>query len=345
MLVACSFGLAPAAAQDAAKDKTQPERLFRDRTPLELTIRAPLGELGKDRDTLKAKPQDGRVELVDERKGAISLPITLETRGHFRLRRSTCSFPPLKVTFNKDSTKGTVFNDQGSLKLVTHCQNTTRNEQNLLVEESIYRMYNVLTPLSHRTRLAKIRYLPTEDTTKAVTRFGFFIEDDDDMAKRNGGKDLKQTGAAFSDMEPSQLDLLAMFEYMIGNTDWSVFAIHNIRIVDVGPEKGGGFYFPVAYDFDFSGLVGSVYAVPDERLPIKTVKARLYRGPCRKLEELQPTIDRFREKKDSIYAIYTGSPHLEPGRAKNATEYLDGFFEQIARPKGMNDALGYACRG
>lgn len=342
--LACGLALTSAQGQSPDRPaKTEPERLFRSRAALEMTLRAPLNELFKDRDTIKVKTVTGSIELVDERKGAVTLPVTLETRGHFRLRHSTCSFPPLKVTFDKEAAKGTVFNDQKSLKLGTHCQGAKRNEQNLLVEELIYRAYNLLTPLSHRTRLAKIRYVP-EDSTKEVTRFGFFIEDDDDMAKRNASKLLMQTGAAFSDMEPSQMDLVSMFEYMIGNTDWSVFAIHNIRLIDPGPTAAGGLYYPVAYDFDFSGLVGALYAAPDERLPIKSVKTRLYRGPCRRLEELQTNVDLFRAKEDSIYAVFTGSEHLEPKRAQEAVEYLRGFFEEIKKPKGLNDALGYACR-
>jgi hypothetical protein len=203
-------------------------------------------------------------------------------------------------------------------------------------------MYNALTPLSHLTRLAKIRYIPADDTAKAVTKFAFFIEDDDDLAKRNSGK--MQQGGSFSDMEPKQMDLVATFQYMVGNTDWSVFAIHNIRVIDVG-SASGGFFFPVAYDFDFSGLVGSTYAAPDERLPIKSVKTRLYRGPCRKIEELLPTIELFSSKRDSVYAAIRGQPGLEPNRLKEAINYLDDFYDQIKKPKDFNGALGYACRG
>jgi len=323
----------------AQENERQPERLFRDRTPLEITIRAPFSELFKDRDTLEAKPVQGMLEYTDERRGAVSIPLTLETRGHFRLKRTTCSFAPLKVRFDKEQAKGTTFANQGSIKLVTHCQNGDRYQQNLLIEEGTYRMYNLLTPLSHRTRLAKIRYLPP-DTTKAVTRYGFFIEDDEEMAKRNNGKLLMQQGGNFNQMASYQMDLVSVFQYLIGNTDWSVFAIHNIRIVDMQAAD----YQPVAYDFDFSGLVNSAYASPDPRLPIKSVKDRLYRGPCRKIEELLPVLTRFNQAKDSMYAALTGVPGLDPKRAQEATDYLDGFFKRIKDPKGFDDAMGYACR-
>lgn len=340
-LTSLMWVFASAISAGAQEVKTpQPERLFRDREPLELTIRAPFNALFKNRDTTKANPLPGTVEFVDAKDGKKSVAVTLDTRGHFRLRRNTCSFAPLKVEFDKESAKGTVFSGQGGIKLVTHCQNAGRNEQNLLIEEVTYRMYNHLTPFSHRTRLAKITYVP-EDTTKTVTRYGFFIEDDKELAKRNSSNLLMVTGGNFSDMETSHLDLAMVFEYMIGNTDWSVAMIHNFRILDPGL---GGLYVPVAYDFDFSGLVGASYAIPDGRLPIKSVKERLYRGPCRKLEEMMPTLERLTQAKDSLYGVIRAMPGLEPKRAKEATDYLDGFFDEIKRPKDFDDALGYACR-
>src|SRR5262249_55451885 len=116
---------------------------------------------------------------------------------------------------------------------------------------------------------------------------------------------------------------------------------HNIRIVQVA---NAGAYFPVAYDFDFSGLVNAPYAGPDQRLPIKSVRERLYRGPCRKIEQITPVLQTFTSKRDTLYATLRASPGLEPGRLKEATDYLDGFFDRIKNPKGFNDALGYACR-
>jgi hypothetical protein len=336
-----AFLFAPALQAQSADSTKEPERLFRSRTPLELTIKAHFGELFKDRDTLKEAPVEGTLDFTDDRKGPLSLPIKLETRGHFRLRRTTCAFAPLKVFFDKEKAKGSAFGGQGSLKLVTHCNNGGRYEQNLLVEESTYRMYNSLTPFSHRTRLARIRYVPTQDTTKAVTRHAFFLEDDDEMAKRNRGKVLMKTGGTFSYMDTELMDLVSVFQYMIGNTDWSVFAIHNIRLVDLGL---GGNYYPVAYDFDFSGLVGSPYAGPDERLPIKSVKQRLYRGPCRKLDELLPVLERFGRARDTFLLAIRETPGLETNRAKEAIDYLDGFFDRIKKPKDFDDVLGYPCR-
>jgi hypothetical protein len=161
------------------------------------------------------------------------------------------------------------------------------------------------------------------------------------MAKRNGGKLIMQTGGRLSDMEPGLLDLVGMFEYMIGNTDWSVYAIHNIRLVEV-PDMGG-FYLPVAYDFDFSGLVNAPYAIPDERLPIRRVRQRLYRGACRKVEEIEPTLALYRSKRDSIEAVFSAIEGLEPNRLKDVKEYLGEFFDEIKDQKTFKRVLEYPC--
>ena len=318
----------------------EPERLFRSREPLDLTLLAPLKTLFKNRDTLNKKPAEG-ILVVQEGAQADSIPVKLETRGHYRLKSSTCRFAPLKVYFDKDAAKSTPFRGQGSLKLGTHCNDNERYEQNVLVEEAIYRVYNLLTPLSHRTRLVHIRYVITDDENKDLTRYGFFLEDDDAMGKRVGGKENMVPSLALSDMDGEQIDLMSVFEYMIGNTDWSVYALHNIRIVQF---EGLNLFYPVAYDFDFSGLVNAPYAVPDYRLPIKNVRQRLYRGPCRKLDELTPMLQRFVAKKDSIEGIFRAQPGIDPKRVEDVVEYLDDFFKEAASAKDFERVLDYACR-
>src|SRR5262245_11150561 len=151
-----------------AKKIVQPERLFRSRETLAFTIKAPFKTIFKDRDTTDTQATPGVIVVGGE--GAKEIPVTLSTRGHFRLKRTTCSFPPLKVKFDKEAAKGTVFSGQGSIKLGTHCQAGASYEQNVLVEEAIYRTYNLLTSFSHLSRLAKVTYYDTEDTTKTVTR-------------------------------------------------------------------------------------------------------------------------------------------------------------------------------
>ena len=67
--------------------------------------------------------------------------------------------------------------------------------------------------------------------------------------------------------------LASVFMYMVGNTDWSLPYLHNIRVFQNFTS-----YIAVPYDFDWSGIVDAPYAVPDYRLNIKSVRDRIWRG-------------------------------------------------------------------
>ena len=68
---------------------------------------------------------------------------------------------------------------------------------------------------------------------------------------------------------------LAVFEYLIGNTDWSVPYQHNIRLLTVPAIKNP---VPVPYDFDQAGLVEAFYALPSENIGVASVRERVYRS-------------------------------------------------------------------
>ena len=334
--------LAASAAAQAAGDGTPPKplgRLFREDAPLVLTLSSDFRAVMSNRDTLKPRRDPARLTFSSD-SGPISIPVELSTRGHFRLRSSTCGFAPLRVHFPKDQVKGTVFGGQGSLKLITHCEKGARYEQNLLVEYAIYRAYNQVTDMSHRARLARITYADTRDSTKTLTRYGFFLEPDKDMAGRNGGRVLEHAGGSYSEMDPAQMDLVTVFEWLIGNTDWSVIMEHNIRLLQF---EGKPSLYPVAYDFDFSGLVSAPYAMPDARLPIKSVRQRLYRGMCRPLEVMAPTLERFMASREAIYAAFRTLPDLDPKRLKEVSEYLKDGFDTMAKPKDFMPEQDYSC--
>lgn len=331
----------PASAQagtEAAAPKA-PRRLFREDAPLAITLSADFRAVFGKRDTINPPKYPAQLTFQGD-SGPMTVPVELGTRGHFRLKPSTCGFAPLKVHFPKDQLKGTVFGGEGSLKLITHCEKGARYEQNLLVEYGTYRAYNQLTDLSHRARLARITYADTRDSSRTITRYGFFLEDDKDMAARNGGRVLEHAGGSYSEMDSAQMDLLGVFEWLIGNTDWSVVMNHNVRLVQF---EGRASLYPVAYDFDFSGLVGAPYAVPDGRLPIKSVRQRLYRGMCRPLEAMTATLERFMAKQEAIYDAYRTVPGLDPKRLKDATGYLKDGFAILAKPKDFMPEQDYTC--
>lgn len=317
----------------------QARQLFRDDAPLVVAIGADFRAVFAHRDTVNPPRNSGTLTFPGD-SGPVVIPIELATRGHFRLKSSSCGFPPLKVYLPKEQLKGTVFAGHRSLKLITHCDKNPRYEQNLLVEYAIYRAYNQLTEWSYRARLARVSYADTRDSSKSLMRYGFFLEDGDDMAERNGGKLFEQVGASYSEMDPAQMDLVGVFQYLIGNTDWSVIMRHNIRLVQV---PGRNVLYPVPYDFDFAGVVNAGYARPDPRMPIRSVRERLYRGMCRSPEQLAPTLARVTAAKDAIHQAFAGTPDLDPKRLKQTLGYLEEGFRAIAVVKDFMPEQEYVC--
>ena len=215
-------------ARDVSEETShRVRRLFRENTPLVLTITADFRSVLGNRDTLNRPRHPATLRFAGD-SGPVAIPIELTTRGHFRFR--ICAFVPLKVYFPKEQVKGTLFAGNRSLKLVTHCDKNPRYEQNLLVEYAIYRAYNQLTEMSNRARLARVTYADARDSTRNLTRYAFFLEEDKDMARRNGATLFNQPYASYSEMDSAQMDLVGIFEYLIGDTDWSVILRHNTPI-------------------------------------------------------------------------------------------------------------------
>src|SRR5256885_2062303 len=163
------------------------------------------------------------------------------------------------------------------MKLATHCRGGRNFEQYTLEEYLIYRIFNLLTERSFQVRLAHVTYVDTAHTRDTLTRYGFFIEDDNRMARRNHTHVITSQGIPQEGTDPDQVGLIAVFEYMIANTDWSVGGLHNIVLT----EDTSGTVYPVPYDFDWSGVISTPYARPDARLNITSVRQRLFRGYCR----------------------------------------------------------------
>jgi hypothetical protein len=314
-------------------------RLFRAKDPVALTLQADFKTVFKDRDSMSTKKYPAKLMYVGEKNDTIALDVQLGTRGHFRLKK--CDFVPLKVYFDKEKSKNTLFAGEGALKLTPHCQNGDRHAQNIYIEYGIYGMYNQLTPVSLKARLATVTYVNPSDAKFTVTRPAFWTQDEDDMAKEVRGKVLMQQGGTPGDMDPKQMAVTDLFQYMIANTDFSLSYLHNYRILQTDTSMQ---YFPMAYDFDWSGLVNAPYATPDYRLPIKRVTDRLYRGACHPTDLLTGVVlPLFKAKKEAMYDELRTIPGLAPGRLKEATDYLDEFYKDIDNSNLVKRTLRDPC--
>jgi len=348
------LGAVPASAQGPASDGRgragSPAPLFASDEVLELTLEGPLSRVIQERgDDKESFP--GTVRYRTPSGEDVTIPVTLRTRGHFRLRAKTCGFPPLRLDFEPSAALGTVFEGQDRLKLVTHCQDRRAEyEQFVLQEYLIYRMYELLTPRSFRARLAHITYVDDDGKREPVTRYAFFLEPDEAMAARNGMEVLEVPVVAPEQMEQEDLVRLEVFEYLIGNTDWEPFQ----------PEKGAKYcchnavligsmwdqvVVPVPYDFDWSGVISAPYARPAPTLGIRSVRERRYWGVCRPREQLDAALPEFVAQRDAIYALVREQPGLEPKRAERMTEYLDEFYDIIGDPRRVSREMEAKCRG
>jgi len=360
---AVSFAQAPASkgdkgggeakAQKTKKNKTDPvtaeekdaatrrtERLFGSDEPLEFTLTADFKATFKSRDTLNVKSQKATLTVKDSSGAAVAIPIEIAPRGHFRLRSDVCNFPPIRLIFSDSGKKGTPFGGQKSLKLGTHCNQKDKEYAEIPVREyAAYETLNMLTDWSYKARLAKVTYVQSGDEKDAVTKYGLLIEDEGDMAKRNGGRIFTVRGGTFADMDPQQTATISVFAYYLGNTDWSLYSLHNIRLVITGDR-----YVPVPYDFDWSGVVYSRYAKPDPRLGIPTVQDRLYRGPCLTPNDLAPVLAKYNEHRQDIKALYTRLP-LDDGYRRRAMDYIEDFYHVIGDQRQVKRELIEPCAG
>jgi hypothetical protein len=268
------------------------------------------------------------------------IPVQLGTRGHSRLNPRTCEFVPIRVELPKEGLEGTVFEGQTNLKLGTHCRNEKEFDQFVMKEYLTYKLSNLVTPFSFRARLARANYVDAATKKPISTHNAVFLEHENDVARRLSGRDVSLPRIEFKDLEKDSTTTMFLLEYMLGNTDYSIWALHNVVIIQ---DKKRTLY-PVAYDFDMSGLVNPPYAMPDQRLRLRAVTDRLYRGPCRTVEELTAAAEPIRAKKADMLAAVEGMKELNGTHKGQVKDYLESFFKTIDKPESIKKTFVDGCK-
>ncbi|MFC1639262.1 hypothetical protein ACFL3B_00705 [Gemmatimonadota bacterium] len=318
--------------------------LFRSHDVLHLTLEADLNavrrDIGEDREE-----HDATLSYTDENGELVVLQATVKTRGRFRRDWRNCDFPPLKVDLKKarfpeDQLVGSLFENQNELKLVCHCQNDESEfEQFVLQEYLAYRVYALFTEMSFSVRLAHVTYQDAGGRRDPFSRYAFFIEDEKNMAMRNGAVVLDSVGVRQMDTDDEQSALFAFFQYFIGNTDWKVSALHNVKLLDREPR----FPIVVPYDFDWAGVVDPPYATPPQALRTRDVRERVFISPCLTNYDIERVIRMFNERKGAIYALYSELPALDERSRRRSLEYMDDFYEIINEPRAVRREFVRAC--
>jgi hypothetical protein len=317
------------------KTEAQTRKLFQDAAPFEFTLTSDFNLINKERTPNNNKQFPG-VLTVDGK----DIPVKLNSRGHLRLNPRTCSFVPIKVEFPKAEIAGTIFEGQTNLKLGTHCQNEKEFDQFVMREYLTYKLANLVTPFSFRARLARGTYVDAKSKKQISVHNAVFLEHENDVARRLSGRDVSLPRIEFKDLDKDSTTLMMLMEYMLGNTDYSIWALHNVVIIQ---DKKRTLY-PVAYDFDMSGMVHPPYAIPDQRLRLRAVTDRLYRGPCRTVDEFNTVAEQFRSKKTDMIAAVEGMKELSGSHKSEMKDYLESFFKTIEKPESIKKAFVDGCK-
>ncbi len=265
---------------------------------------------------------------------SIKITEKIEIRARGQYRREECYMPSIMVNFKTPA--AVTLKKLGRLKLVWPCGNSNYAEQLILKEYLVYKIYNLLTERSFRVRLVKISYRDIKEKIRPRKHFAFFIEDVDDVARRNNCVEVQPARPHTEATNRQHATIVALFQYMIGNTDWAVPLYRNIKLIR-SKEDSLSLPFTVPYDFDYCGLVNAKYAIPPPELPIISVRERLYRGFPRTMEELQAPLQIFRLQRLAIDSIIMNCAPLEMYHKKEMTKYLHGFFLATEKERNIND--------
>ncbi len=324
-----------------------PHPLFADENPIKLTITAPFGEI-----THKAERSTDQHEARLDYHGAAAEThaIKLSARGNSRRSKLLCDFPPLRIEFAEKPVDASFFDGQNRLKLVTHCKRSARFQQYYLMEYTAYRFLNVMTPLSLKVRMAEIDYVDAKNGKTVISRLGFLIEDTDDAARRNDMVEIDTPDINKAQLNAAHAGLYSIFQYMIGNLDWSMHSgvdgkdcCHNTKLVGAKAAAQEQLV-PVPYDFDYSGLVNAPYAVPPENISVRNVQQRRYRGFCTHNGDALAAAAAFRAKKGELLAVLADNSALEDRTLKSAERYVNAFFDDIADDATIEKKLFRHCR-
>lgn len=235
----------------------------------------------------------------------------LKARGQFR--RSHCNLAPFWLNIRKADVKNAHLQDINRIKIVTHCKGAKAYEEYVLKEYLAYKIYNILSPVSFRVRLLKMTYVDSGRKNRITEGWAFMIEPEAMLAQRTGALVVKKDELTTRLMRPGEIDVVALFQYMIGNAD-------------------------------YSGLVDAYYAIPGENLGLTSVRDRYYLGPCREDEDFIAAMEHINQFREEIIQLVTGCEYLDPEYKNGAIHYLEEYFELAGHHQPFIQSLQRTCR-
>ena len=314
----------------------QSNALFKNDQIIELTLYGQINDVFKDRGESSSYHKASVIHNLGGVKKEI--PLKIKTRGNFRRSASNCKFPPLLLNFPKNKhPKNSLFYGQNKLKLVTSC----KGENFVIQEYLVYRLYNLLTPYSFKAQLVNVTYKDADKDEIINQSYGILLENEMNMAARNEAVVLSKLHVNPQSIQRQEFLKMAVFEYLIGNTDWSIQYQQNVKLIQTSPSS---LPISIPYDFDHAGIVRAPYAKPAPALKMKSTQERRYRGFCvSNMNELATIFEEFNGLRESINKLYNKNILLDQKYIKKTISFLNEFYETINDPKKAKRAFLYPC--
>jgi len=288
-------------------------------TPLEISLTLPVDSLHVRR----PNPQKASFSYVDAGGKTMNWRVKISPRGKFR--RHNCDHPPLKLDFDKDDLCAVGLADYDKYKLVTTCFHGTASDRLIKKEYLAYQAYQLFTPTSFRVRLLTITYRDANNQHADRKATAFLIENSRELADRQGVERVENPiGLPAKDYDPTAEATHALFQYLIGNTDWSNTLALNMKTL----KHPDGSLLPVGYDFDFSGWVNTSYSRPRHQLGQRFIGQRVYLGFHQHDDVLTATADKFLAQKDALRKLIDEAPIARADR-RYLLKYTKAFFSEL----------------
>ena len=267
--------------------------------------------------------------------------IKIKARG--KSRKNVCFFPPIQLNFPKKEVHNEQLKEFDKMKMVMDCKRGDIYEQYLLSEFMIYKMLNILTDYSYRVRLIRVTFIDISGKYDTDTQYAFIIENKKQMAERLNTIALDVKNIRDQYIEKTTLINSYLFQYLIGNTDWSIPGGHNMLLIkSKDPVLTEPYVVP--FDFDLAGIVNANYAKPNTAADISSVRERYYMGICLPDDQVKAGLQVYLDRKDEIYALYQNSDLLENRNKQKTIQYLDEFYEIIEDENRLSNRIFESCR-
>ena len=308
--------------------------LFSSHDVMEISIPLDFKALCRPREDPDCDYAPTVLEYVDGMGMVGSIPIEVIIRGGWRSLTRNCSAPLLFIRFDENSTPGTPFERQSMLPLTTHCgqglsieasktrQHRSDWERYLLKEYLAHLLYNEITDISVDARLVRITYVDPDRPDRKIINYAFFTEHFESVAARNGYELQDRGNFVPGNLDLQAADLMALFQFMIGNTDWSIAKERNIILL----HAADGTQVPLPFDFDMSGLVNAQYAGPAPGLRIDEVTDRYYLGYCHPNSDWFALSEYYLSRKTNCYRWLAETP----GWTKQASIQQPVFYRNFS---------------